>query len=65
VLSVIKVGSLDEAIGVNNDVKYGLSSSLYTRDVNGRLPGDGRARYGHHVRERSTIARKRICRSAA
>src|SRR5438046_406623 len=33
VLSVIKVGSLDEAVGVNNDVKYGLSSSLYTRDV--------------------------------
>ncbi len=35
VLSVIKVGSLDEAIRVNNDVRYGLSSSLYTRDVNG------------------------------
>lgn len=34
VLSVIKVGSLDEAIRVNNGVKYGLSSSLYTRDVN-------------------------------
>src|SRR6266700_2758088 len=34
VLSVIKVGSLEEAIRVNNDVKYGLSSSLYTRDVN-------------------------------
>jgi len=34
VLCVIKVGSLDEAIGVNNAVKYGLSSSLYTRDVN-------------------------------
>jgi aldehyde dehydrogenase (NAD+) len=34
VLSVIKVGSLDEAIHVNNDVQYGLSSSLYTRDVN-------------------------------
>jgi aldehyde dehydrogenase (NAD+) len=33
VLSVITVGSLDEAIRVNNDVKYGLSSSLYTRDV--------------------------------
>jgi aldehyde dehydrogenase (NAD+) len=33
VLSVIKVGSLDEAIRVNNDVPYGLSSSLYTRDV--------------------------------
>ena len=35
VLSVLKVGSLDEAIRVNNGVKYGLSSSLYTRDVNG------------------------------
>jgi alpha-ketoglutaric semialdehyde dehydrogenase len=34
VLSVIEVGSLDEAIRVNNDVPYGLSSALYTRDVN-------------------------------
>jgi acyl-CoA reductase-like NAD-dependent aldehyde dehydrogenase len=34
VLSVIRVGSADEAFTVNNDVKYGLSSSLYTRDVN-------------------------------
>ncbi|MGH7293911.1 MAG: aldehyde dehydrogenase family protein, partial [Polyangiaceae bacterium] len=34
VLSVVRVGSLDEAIAVNNDVAYGLSSSLYTRDVN-------------------------------
>jgi aldehyde dehydrogenase (NAD+) len=34
VLSTIKVGSLDEAVQVNNDVQYGLSSSLYTRDVN-------------------------------
>jgi aldehyde dehydrogenase (NAD+) len=34
VLSVIKVGSLDDAVRVNNDVQYGLSSSLYTRDVN-------------------------------
>jgi alpha-ketoglutaric semialdehyde dehydrogenase len=33
-LAVLKVGSLDEAITVNNDVRYGLSSSLYTRDVN-------------------------------
>src|SRR5439155_12274183 len=29
-----KVASLDEATKVNNDVRYGLSSSLYTRDVN-------------------------------
>lgn len=34
VLSAIKVGSLDEAVRVNNDVLYGLSSSLYTRDIN-------------------------------
>jgi aldehyde dehydrogenase (NAD+) len=34
VLAVLKVGSLDEAIRVNNDVQYGLSSALYTRDVN-------------------------------
>src|SRR4026208_426751 len=34
VLSVIKVKDADEAFAVNNDVKYGLSSSIYTRDVN-------------------------------
>ena len=34
VLSVIRVGSADEAFKVNNDVRYGLSSSLYTKDVN-------------------------------
>jgi aldehyde dehydrogenase (NAD+) len=33
-VSVIRVRSLDEAIAVNNDVRYGLSSALYTRDVN-------------------------------
>jgi aldehyde dehydrogenase (NAD+) len=34
VLSVVKVSSFEEAVQVNNGVKYGLSSSLYTRDVN-------------------------------
>ena len=34
VLSVIRVSSPDEAFTVNNDVRYGLSSSVYTRDVN-------------------------------
>lgn len=33
-LSVIRVTSADEAFAVNNDVRYGLSSSVYTRDVN-------------------------------
>jgi len=34
VLSVIEVRNFDEAVRVNNGVKYGLSSSVYTRDVN-------------------------------
>jgi len=34
VLSVIKIDDLDEAINVLNGVEYGLSSSLYTQDVN-------------------------------
>jgi acyl-CoA reductase-like NAD-dependent aldehyde dehydrogenase len=33
VLSVIRVGSVDDAFRVNNDVRYGLSSSIYTRNV--------------------------------
>lgn len=33
VLSVIRVGSYEEAIKVANGVKYGLSSALYTQDV--------------------------------
>ena len=34
VLSVIKINSLDEAISALNDSIYGLSSSIYTQDVN-------------------------------
>ena len=33
VLSVIRCHDLDEAIRINNEVVYGLSSSIYTRDV--------------------------------
>ena len=33
VLSVLRFRDLDEAIRINNEVDYGLSSSLYTRDV--------------------------------
>lgn len=34
VLSVVKVKDVAEAFRVNNGVRYGLSSSVYTRDVN-------------------------------
>ena len=33
VLSVLRFGELDEAVRINNEVKYGLSSSIYTRDA--------------------------------
>ena len=34
VLSVLKCGSLEEAIEINNSVIFGLSSSIYTQDIN-------------------------------
>jgi aldehyde dehydrogenase (NAD+) len=34
VLSVLEFSSLDEAIEIANSVEYGLSSSIYTKDVN-------------------------------
>ena len=37
VLAVVEVDDLDEAIAVVNDVEFGLSASIYTRDVNEAL----------------------------
>lgn len=34
VLSVIKIKNFDEAVEIANDIDYGLSSSIYTNDVN-------------------------------
>jgi aldehyde dehydrogenase (NAD+) len=34
VVSIIPVDSLEEAIEINNSVPYGLSSSIFTQDVN-------------------------------
>jgi aldehyde dehydrogenase (NAD+) len=34
VVSVIPFGSFDEAVNIANGVEYGLSASIYTRDIN-------------------------------
>jgi aldehyde dehydrogenase (NAD+) len=34
VVGILRAGSLDEAVEILNDTAYGLSSSIYTRDVN-------------------------------
>jgi alpha-ketoglutaric semialdehyde dehydrogenase len=34
VVSIIPVGSVEEAIAVGNSVEYGLSASIYTQDIN-------------------------------
>jgi alpha-ketoglutaric semialdehyde dehydrogenase len=34
VLSMIEVSSFEEAIAVNNNTKFGLSSAIYTQDIN-------------------------------
>jgi len=34
VVSVMRCASLEEAIAIGNDVAYGLSASIYTRDIN-------------------------------
>jgi alpha-ketoglutaric semialdehyde dehydrogenase len=37
VLSIVEVGDLDEAIAVANQVRYGLSSSIFTNDLKSAL----------------------------
>jgi acyl-CoA reductase-like NAD-dependent aldehyde dehydrogenase len=37
VVSVIRVGSLDEAVRVANDTEYGLSAAVFGKDVNRAL----------------------------
>ncbi|MEN6457724.1 MAG: aldehyde dehydrogenase family protein [Thermoguttaceae bacterium] len=37
VLSVVRVGNLEEAVETLNDCAYGLSSAVYTRDINKAL----------------------------
>ena len=50
--ALIPVDDFDEALRVANGVGYGLSSSIFTRDVNKALPRDARPRGRHHVHQR-------------
>ncbi|HLD77452.1 MAG TPA: aldehyde dehydrogenase family protein, partial [archaeon] len=55
VLSVIEAASLDEAIDLANAVEYGLSSALYTRDVNAAFRAIERLETGITYVNSSTI----------
>ena len=46
VLAVLEVQGLEEAIALNNSVEYGLSSALYTQDVNRAQYAMGELRSG-------------------
>ncbi|MFD1660637.1 aldehyde dehydrogenase family protein [Streptomyces caeni] len=46
VLSVLRFGSLDEAVSITNSTPYGLSSAVWTRDVDTALAYARRSRAG-------------------
>ncbi|MBK9312925.1 MAG: aldehyde dehydrogenase family protein [Acidobacteria bacterium] len=55
VLSIIPCKNLDEAIEIGNGVKYGLSSSIYTQDVNRAFTAMERMNTGIFYVNASTI----------
>ena len=64
VLACITVGPLDEAISVLNDAAYGLSSSIYTKDVNAAFRAMTRIEAGITYVNGPTIGAEVHCRSA-
>ena len=66
VLSVIPVDDYGAAMLALNQTRYGLSSSIFTRDVNTGLPRDARLRDRDRLRQRRHDRRGgRTCRSVA
>ena len=60
VLSIIEVETLEEAIAVNNDTRYGLSAAIFTRDINAAHAGDARPRHRHRLRQRAAPSAREI-----
>ena len=46
VAPIVKVGSLDEAVALSNDSEYGLTSSIYTRDLSAAMRAANEIRFG-------------------
>ena len=65
VVSVIKVKNFDEAIKVGNDIEYGLSSAVFTRDVNRAFRAFRDIETGITYINAPPSAPKRTCPSAA
>ena len=51
--SIIPCDDLEDAIEIANGIEYGLSSALYTKDVNKAFCGDSRSVCRHHLHQRA------------
>ena len=56
--AIIRVRDFDEAMRVSNGIRFGLSSSIFTRDVNKAFRAMRDLAAGHHVRERGDDRRR-------
>ena len=62
VVSIIPCEDLENAIEIANGIEYGLSSSLYTKDVNKAFAAIRDWRQASRISTRRRLARKCICR---
>jgi lactaldehyde dehydrogenase/glycolaldehyde dehydrogenase len=64
VIPVVVVDDLDEAIRLANDSEYGLTSSIYTRDLNVALRACQEIRFGETYINRENLKRCKVCMPA-
>ena len=58
VVSIIPCEDLEDAIAIANGIEYGLSSALYTKDVNKAFVGHARSARRHHLHQRADHRRR-------